>query len=89
VGTKQLIYLFLPIQNLENQNLEQLYNLQKKNFRCHLVLMQTRLVAAGPIQQVFTLSNLQTAYGTDVSILSDMIHKLGQTPGNLSDHPKP
>jgi len=55
----------------------------------HLVLMQTRLVAAGPIQQVFTLSNLQTTYGTDVSILSDMIHKLGQTPGNLSDHPKP
>ncbi|MBM3170945.1 MAG: metal ABC transporter ATP-binding protein [Bacteroidetes bacterium] len=53
----------------------------------HLVLLQTRLVAAGPIKEVFTLTNLQTAYGTDVSILSEMIHKLGQTPANLSDHP--
>jgi len=53
----------------------------------HLILLQTRLVAAGPIKDVFTLNNLQTAYGTDVSILSEMIHKLGQTPAKISDHP--
>jgi manganese/zinc/iron transport system ATP- binding protein len=53
----------------------------------HLVLLQTRLVAAGTTKQVFTLSNLQTAYGSDVSILADMIQKLEQNPGNLSDHP--
>lgn len=54
-----------------------------------LVLMQTRLVAAGPIKQVFTLQNLKTAYGTDVSILSEMIHKLDTGPGKIYDHPKP
>lgn len=46
----------------------------------HLILLQTRLVAAGTTSEVFSLKNLQTAYGTDVSILSDLINKLEQTP---------
>jgi manganese/zinc/iron transport system ATP- binding protein len=51
----------------------------------HLILLQTRLVAAGPTPKVFNLENLQTAYGTDVSILSDLINKLGQSPNSLTN----
>jgi manganese/zinc/iron transport system ATP- binding protein len=38
----------------------------------HIVLLNTRLVAAGPTEEVFTQENLQEAYGGKLTLLEDV-----------------
>ncbi len=38
----------------------------------HIVLLNTRLVASGPTEEVFTKKNLQEAYGGKLTLLSDV-----------------
>ena len=38
----------------------------------HIVLLNTRLVASGPTDEVFTSSNLQEAYGGKLTLLNDI-----------------
>lgn len=43
-----------------------------------LVLLNTRLVASGPVAEVFTKENLEQAYGSRLTVLSEIGHLLNQ-----------
>jgi manganese/zinc/iron transport system ATP- binding protein len=45
-----------------------------------LVLLNMRLVAAGPTAEVFTPELLQKTYGGRLTILSDVVQSLGEEP---------
>lgn len=49
------------------------------------VLLNTRLVASGPVSEVFNHENLSATYGSDLSILSDVIDLVTQNPGRFKD----
>ena len=42
----------------------------------HIVLLNMRLVAAGPVEQVFTNENLQRTYGGRLTVLSQAAETL-------------
>jgi len=41
-----------------------------------VVLMNTRLVAAGPVEEVFTEENLQAAYGGQLTVLAKVVDRI-------------
>ncbi len=43
-----------------------------------LVLLNTRIIASGPVAQVFTRENLEQAYGSRLTLLSEIGHLLNQ-----------
>ena len=51
----------------------------------HVVLMNMRVVAAGPTQDVFTEDNLRKTYGGKLTLLSQALHEYAQAPRPPSD----
>jgi len=47
----------------------------------HVVLMNMRVVAAGPTQEVFNEDNLRKTYGGKLTLLSQALHEFAQQPG--------
>jgi len=47
----------------------------------HVVLLNMRVVAAGPVEEVFTEENLKKTYGGKLTLLSQALHKYAQQPG--------
>ena len=50
-----------------------------------LLLLNRRLVAAGPIQDVFSQENMARTYGSELPLLSEISERLGKT----TTHPEP
>lgn len=46
----------------------------------HLLLLNMRLIAYGPTQELFTADMLQQTYGGRLTFMSDVAHTLAQTP---------
>jgi len=46
----------------------------------HVVLLNMRVVAAGPVEEVFTEENLKKTYGGKLTLLSQALHKYAQQP---------
>lgn len=47
----------------------------------HVVLLNMRIVDAGPIDQVFTEDNLKKTYGGKLTLLSQALHEYAKDPG--------
>ena len=47
----------------------------------HVVLLNMRVVAAGPVEEVFNEENLKKTYGGKLTLLSQALHKYSQQPG--------
>lgn len=47
----------------------------------HLLMMNMRVIANGPVDQVFTKENLQRTYGGKLTILTEAAEKIGQAGG--------
>jgi manganese/zinc/iron transport system ATP- binding protein len=47
----------------------------------HVVLLNMRVVAAGPVDEVFTEENLKKTYGGKLTLFSQALHKYSQQPG--------
>lgn len=47
----------------------------------HLILLNMRVVANGPTQDVFTRENLESTYGGQLTLLDEALHALGRTRG--------
>ncbi len=51
----------------------------------HVVLINMRVVAAGPTREVFTEENLRKTYGGKLTLLSQALHEYAQAPRPLSE----
>ncbi|MBT8342493.1 MAG: metal ABC transporter ATP-binding protein [Desulfatitalea sp.] len=47
----------------------------------HVVLLNMRVVAAGPVDEVFTEENLKKTYGGKLTLFSQALHQYAQQPG--------
>jgi manganese/zinc/iron transport system ATP- binding protein len=47
----------------------------------HVVLLNMRVVAAGPTEDVFNEENLKKTYGGKLTLLTQALHELSRTPG--------
>jgi manganese/zinc/iron transport system ATP- binding protein len=47
----------------------------------HLLMLNMRVIANGPVQQVFTKKNLQYTYGGKLTLLTEAAEKIGQAGG--------
>ena len=47
----------------------------------HVVLLNMRVVAAGPTLEVFTEENLKKTYGGKLTLLTQALHEMSRTPG--------
>jgi manganese/zinc/iron transport system ATP- binding protein len=54
----------------------------------HVVLMNMRVVAAGPTGEVFNEENLKKTYGGKLTLLSQALHQYAQQPGRGPGGPK-
>ena len=51
----------------------------------HLLMLNMRIVANGPVQEVFTKENLQRTYGGKLTLLTEAAEKIGQAGGVRHD----
>ena len=55
-----------------------------KEYFDHLLMLNMRIIANGPVEEVFIKENLQLTYGGKLTILTEAAEKIGQAGGVIS-----